>query len=218
MKPRILLTGFGPFPGTAVNPTEHLMKIISGSAGDWFPDAAVRTTVLKTAYTECEYRLMAEINTFRPDAVLSFGVSGRADALYLERFALNMDDAEQPDIQGEVRKGRPILPEGPPALTATLNLNGIYQKLAQAGIPVRFSNHAGTYVCNHLFYYGLYHMARLKKNIPMAFVHIPPVAEWTEDHHRGMHPFICKADLVQAAQALIRATAELHEIHGMNDI
>ncbi len=218
MKKRILLTGFTAFPGTPRNPTERLMKIISDSAEDWFPDAAVRTAVLETAYIECERRFMAEINAFSPDAVLSFGVSGRADAVFLERFALNMDDAEQPDTRGEVRKGRPIVPDGPPALTATLNLTGPYQNLTQAGLSVRFSNHAGTYVCNHLFYYGLYHLARLKKNAPMAFVHIPPVTEWTEYHFSGMHPSIRKADLVRAAQALIRAAAELYGIQEMNEM
>jgi pyroglutamyl-peptidase len=218
MNPRIFLTGFGPFPGADLNPSEKLMGIFAVSAEKWCPEAEIRTAVMETAYTECEHHLMAEINAFSPDVVLSFGVSGRADALFLERFALNMDDADLPDTQGEVRQGRPILPEGPPALTATLNLNGMYQKLTRAGIPVRFSNHAGTYVCNHLFYYGLYHLARLKKNVPMAFIHIPPVTEWTETRFPEVQYAIREADLVQAAQALIRAAAELHEIQEMNEI
>ena len=34
-------------------------------------------------------------------------------------------------------------------------------RLAAAGLPVRYSNHAGTYLCNHVFYYGLHLIERL---------------------------------------------------------
>lgn len=208
MNPRILLTGFGPFPGADTNPTEKLMGVFTASSEKWFPEAEVRTAVLTTAYAECERGFMSEIKRFEPDIVLSFGVSGRADALFLERFALNMDDADLPDVRGEVRKGRTILAEGPPALTASLDLEGMYQKLTQAGVPVRFSNHAGTYVCNHLFYFGLYHLARQKRRTRMGFVHIPPVAEWERRGSAEIQSSIREGDLVWAARALVSAAAK----------
>ena len=185
------------------------MGIIAASAGEWFPNAVVRTAVLETAYTESERQMASAIDTFRPNLVLSFGVGGRAGGLCLERFARNIDDAEQPDIQGEVRIGKPIVPEGPPALTATLDLAAVYQNLSRAGIPARISDHAGTYVCNHLFYYGLFHLARQNYRTRMGFVHMPPADAWFGS---GRHPVpACTREmaLVHGARTLVETAARL---------
>ena len=86
------------------------------------------------------------IASFAPDAVLSFGVSFLTDTLRLERIAVNIDDAEYPDSDGNRRSGQKISKEGPVGYWTTVPLSVMHQALADADIPARISNYAGTYV------------------------------------------------------------------------
>jgi pyroglutamyl-peptidase len=174
MLPRILLTGFKPFGDLAINPTEPLMTELSAAAAE-FPGVQLDTLVLDVDYALAEAQFRAALQQCTPDAILSFGVDGRADALHLERIAVNLDDAGLPDTGGETRGGTRIVADGPVGYWATLDLDRLYRALVEAEIPVRYSNHAGTYLCNHVFYYGLHTIATLGLETRMGFVHVPPL-------------------------------------------
>lgn len=174
--PRILLTGFTAFSSVAVNPTERLMRRI-GDGSREFSGLSIRTAVLETAYDRCVQQMDAAVDAFRPDAVITFGVHTRAKAIQLERFALNIDDAEVPDNADEIRLGMVIHPDGPAAYLSTLPLDRIYRNLKKAGFPVRFSNHAGAYVCNHIFYHICHRFSTAARPVPAGFIHVPQIAE-----------------------------------------
>lgn len=161
----ILVTGFRPFGGHAVNPTQGLMGRLEGVPG-------VAAAVLPVEWEGVETAFAGLVARHRPAAVLSFGLSAPADRIQVERFALNLDDAALPDASGEVRRGRPIAGEGPAAYRSGLPVEAMVDALAAAGIPAAASAHAGTYVCNHLFYVARHRFPAL----PAGFVHVPQEA------------------------------------------
>lgn len=176
MLPRILLTGFKPFTDVHINPTERLMNLVSKSA-EQFPNALIKTLVLDTDYEICEQQLYHAIESFIPDVILSFGVSFATGEIKLERIAVNIDDSKSLDNGGNQRAGQKIVDDGPVGYWATIPVEEMYKALKDAGIPVRISNHAGTYVCNHLFYYGSHLIERLNLKALMGLIHVPPLPE-----------------------------------------
>jgi pyroglutamyl-peptidase len=176
VKPRILLTGFGPFANVAVNPSGRLMEHIAALT-EPFPGIEAHTTVLDVDYSRCEEQFRQAIAAARPAAILAFGVHLSADDIRLERIAVNLDDATVPDNGGLRRKGARIAEEGPVGYWSTLPVEAMQQTLEAAGIPAFLSSHAGTYLCNHIFYYGQHWLGTQGLGIPMGFVHVPVFPE-----------------------------------------
>lgn len=201
MSPKILCTGFRPFGPVAVNPTEQLMLALDKEP---MHQVDLRAVVLDTDYARCEAQFRQALEAFRPDAVLCFGVHRRSDELRLERIAVNVDDADLEDTGGAVRRGRRIAPDGPVGYWSTLPLERMYEALQEAGLPVAFSNHAGAYLCNHVFYYGRHLLENHGRPIPMGFIHTPPLPEEDNAEHAGME----LETLLRAARICIRIVAE----------
>lgn len=53
-----------------------------------------------------------------------------------------------------------------------------------AGLPVTFSDHAGGFICNHLFYRARHWIDSQGLDVPMGFVHLPPLPEQVADQTR----------------------------------
>jgi pyroglutamyl-peptidase len=176
VQPRILLTGFTPFGDVEVNPTELLMQRIDERVTE-FPGVAIETAVLDTHYTLAEDQLRNAIDLYVPDAILSFGLRMRRDELFLERIAINVDDAALPDTGGTHRQGQRIVEQGPVAYWSTLPLEQIYAALEKTHIPVRMSNHAGAYLCNHIFYFTRHLVESTGLGTLAGFIHVPPFPE-----------------------------------------
>jgi pyroglutamyl-peptidase len=174
--PRVLLTGFRPFGKAEVNPTQRLTEAVAAAA-EPFAGVAVRAVVLDTDYTRCEEQFRQAVAGFAPTSILSFGLHMGTDEIRLERIAVNVDDAAVADTGGNRRDGQPIVAGGPVGYWSTLPLEAMRQALEAADIPVAMSNHAGTYVCNHLFYFGRHWTETQGWDIRMGFIHVPPFPE-----------------------------------------
>lgn len=146
----ILLTGFAPWGTERVNPSGELARELGGH-------------VLPVDFTESVRELRRLITRHVPDAVLMMGLASTRTRICLEAVALNIDPHEGRAWRRSVRR------RGPTALEARLPLDRILKRLRAARIPSAISHHAGTYVCNHLFYEAL----RTWKG-PCGFVHVPP--------------------------------------------
>ena len=55
------------------------------------------------------------------------------------------------------------------------------ESIQRAGVPASISNTAGTYVCNHLMYGVLHHLARFCPEVPGGFMHVPYLHEQVKD-------------------------------------
>jgi len=112
------------------------------------------------------------IRDLKPEAIVCLGVSERLSEISLERLAGNVDDFTAGDNAGESRHGERIVPNGPPAYWSTLPLGRMLAALQVNRIPVGFSNHAGTYVCNHVFYAALHEVEQLEIQAKCGFIHV----------------------------------------------
>lgn len=170
----ILLTGFQPFGEHAVNPTALLMERLAGGPG-------VVTAVLPVEYDVCGEVFAALVAEHRPMAALCFGLAARSDYIKIERLAWNRDESEQADNAGVVRTDAPIVADGPTAYGSALPIPTLMRELAIAGLPVTFSDFAGGFVCNHLFYRARHLIETQGLDLPMGFVHLPPLPEQVAD-------------------------------------
>ncbi len=170
---KILLTGFEPFGAVRVNPSEQIVRRI-GEQARASGNADLRAEVLPTEFAAAERRIRKLIRTLRPEAVLCLGVAPHRCKISLERVALNLDDDALPDNAGRRRSGRRIVPRGPAAYWSTLPLERFRKQLERRSIPVSYSNHAGTYLCNHVFYVARHEIERMATGVPCGFVHVPP--------------------------------------------
>ncbi len=166
----VLITGFEPFGGEKVNPSELVARSVEGRLIAGRP-LAVRVFPVETR--NIAERLQRAVDEFAPDLVLCMGQASGRTAMAVERVAVNVLDFTQPDNVGVMRRNDVILRGGPDARFSPLPLAEIIAAWTQAGIPGYVSNSAGTYICNQALY-ELLGIAEM--NVPplvAGFVHLP---------------------------------------------
>lgn len=202
---RILVTGFKPFAGHAANPSQRVAEALAAEA--WTAPLEVRAALLEVSFAQVEAQFNVAMRQCRPHAVIGFGLDYGSDAVKLERIAVNLDEAAIPDETGERRAGTRISSRGPAARWATLPLDPLHAAVSAAGVPVKFSAHAGTFLCNHLLYHALgFGDARSgKARLPIGFVHLPPTPDLIKPEDRPRRAGTEFAELLRAARAIVSA-------------
>lgn len=195
---RILLTGFQPFGQVEVNPSQ---RIVEHFAAQNRPDVIAR--VLPTEYRASAQAIEAAIVTEQPDAVVCLGVAQSRKTISLERIAVNVDEASLADNAGVLATGERIAPGGPAAYWSTLPLEAMREALAAREIPVGYSNHAGTYVCNHVFYSARHALETLGADIPCGFIHVPDLLKTEGESITGL-PLEVMIEAVDACLDVLR--------------
>jgi pyroglutamyl-peptidase len=178
---RLLLTGFMPFPGVDVNPTQLLIRYYQDGTVALPDGVQVIAEVLPTAFEASEERVRQLIRDEAPDAVLCLGVAQKRDSINVERIAHNWDEAKIPDNEGLQLSGQKIVADGPETYVATLPIERIVAALGTANIPAVVSEDAGCYVCNHVFYTERHEIETRGLNIPCGFVHMPGLAGMSDE-------------------------------------
>ena len=173
---KVLLTGFEPFNGARLNPSEQLVIRMKSDA---VPGAQIMTSVLPVVYGEAASHLLALVEEHNPDVVICFGQAEGRISITPERFAVNLNDALIADNKGHIRVDQPIHPNSPTAYESTLPVKELVAALKAEGIPVALSLTAGAFVCNHIFYE--LQNALKDKPIKSGFVHVPLMSEQQED-------------------------------------
>ncbi|MEQ1648185.1 MAG: pyroglutamyl-peptidase I [Hyphomicrobiaceae bacterium] len=168
----VLLTGFGPFPGVAVNATMILVPKLAQLARQQFPGVEFVADVLPTEWVAAPKRVNDMLKTYRPDVVLHFGVSSRARGFEIETRGLNVC-AMAPDAVGALPKGERIALRGPDEIRSLLPVADIVQRLRRRGLKAYASRDAGTYLCNRT----LFHVLSMERKYPelmrAGFIHVP---------------------------------------------
>ena len=176
--PTVLLTGFSPFGGEAINPSWQAVSALDGAhiAGH-----RIAARLLPVEFGASLAALRDAIGEVSPTLVLCLGQAGGRAQLSIERVAINVDDARIPDNANGYPIDTPIVAGGPAAYFATLPIKAILDDLRAAGIPAEISQTAGTYVCNHVFY-GLMHALCELPHTRGGFIHIPYAPEQAACH------------------------------------
>lgn len=172
--PPILLTGFEPFGGEEVNPSALLVGRLADMEG-------VVTAVLPVEYDTCAAAFREAVALHQPMAALCFGMAARSDSVLVEQIAWNRDESDKPDNAGVVRESAVIIADGPTAYGTGMPVPFLVRTLAMAGVPVAMGDHAGGFVCNHLFYRTRHWIESEGLDLPMAFIHIPPLPHQVAD-------------------------------------
>lgn len=165
---KILITGFDPFGGEALNPSWEVAQQLNGKKVN---GAQLVAAKLPCVFAQSLGALAAAIQLHQPDAVIALGqADGRSD-FSIERVAINVCDARIPDNDGAQPVDEPVIAQGPAAFFSTLPVKKIASHLKAQGIPASISQTAGTFVCNQVFY-GLQHLLCNTK-VLSGFVHVP---------------------------------------------
>lgn len=166
----VLVTGFAPFGDLTVNPSGLLAQRLGDEPG-------VIGAVLPVSYAAAGDAFAELVERHKPAAALCFGVAAESDYLLIERIAWNRDESTAADNDGVIRENQEIVAGGPSAYGCTLPIPELMRVLALAGLPVTFSDHAGGFVCNNLFYRARHFIDSRELYLPMAFIHVPPLPE-----------------------------------------
>lgn len=192
---RLLVTGFGPYPGAPENPTEGLVKALAAEPPEALGAGAFHAVVLRTEYHGSWAELERLTVDFDPDVVVHFGLSERIEAIHLECVGRNFADPSKPDAAGHAPSAR-VAEDGPETLASTFPADAILAALSDAGFPAALSDDAGAYVCNATLYRSL-HTAPPTRRV--GFVHVPP---------EGKGGFAGER-LLDATRVLLRAAASI---------
>jgi len=162
---RVLLTGFEPFDGDALNPSWEVARALEGG----------RVTALRLP---CEFgrareSLWQALDGGHFDVLLSLGLAGNRPDVTVERIAINVDDARIPDNAGQQPVDVPVVPGAPAAYWSGLPIKRMVAAVRAAGVPASVSQTAGTFVCNHVFYGGAHWAATRQPGLRVGFMHLP---------------------------------------------
>ncbi len=170
---KILVTGFDPFGGEKVNPALEVIKLLPKKIGE----NEVRILEIPTVYKKSVEKIEKEIESYKPDYVLSIGQAGGRASISIERVAINIDDFRIKDNEGNQPIDEKIYSDGDNAYFSTLPIKAIQNEITKNGIPASISNTAGTFVCNHVFYGVRYLIEKKYKGKKSGFIHIPYLPE-----------------------------------------
>ncbi|MGO4833963.1 hypothetical protein AB4144_17015 [Rhizobiaceae sp. 2RAB30] len=201
-RPRILVTGFSAFPGAPVNPTERLVAELRDRLPQLAALGSITTAVLDVDYGKLPAALR-RLAAGEPDIAIHFGLSAAATGFVLERLARNAYGGK-PDNAGHVPLAARIC-DGDDVLPSTLPLDALYGALTAKNIPVTWSDDAGGYLCNYLFY--LSRSPAFDEFAPgmSGFIHVPSLREGAASGPTGAMDL---ETLVDGALLAIRICAE----------
>lgn len=200
---KILVTGFDPFGGEAVNPAYEAVKLL--------PDSIAGAEIVKleipTEFKRSMELLEEAISRERLDAVISVGQAGGRAEITPERVAINLADARIPDNAGNQPVDEPLAADGPAAYFATLPLKEMVKNVQDSGIPCRISYSAGTYVCNSVMYRVL-HLAEVSgMGFCAGFIHVPYATQQTVTKPAGT-PGMALTDIARGLEAAVEAVVK----------
>jgi pyroglutamyl-peptidase len=167
---RALVTGFEPFGGADVNPSQLLVEALTAD-----PPEGVELVhaVLPVSYGRAAAALRDAVRAADPQLVVCFGLADGDSCISVERFAHNLDDAGALDNDGVPASAGPIDPSGPLAYATTLPVTEIVAALEVEEIPATPSRDAGGYLCNHAFYVLMRLLEQERPATRGGFVHVP---------------------------------------------
>ena len=178
----VLVTGFDPFGGSAVNPSWDAIHAINGRV---IAGHRVIGGEIPTIFGASLRKLEALMEEHRPSLVICTGQAGGRPAVSLERVAINVNDARIPDNAGAKPIDVPIVADGPAAYFTSLPIKAMLQALLDGGVRAEVSQTAGTFVCNQTFY-GLMHLLAQPKwhGVRGGLIHVPWLPEQGHPHMR----------------------------------
>ena len=209
----IVVTGFGRWAKTAVNPAAQVIEAISVErwAGYRFVPLVVPVV------TESLYSLIEEaLLTHRPAIWIGFGVAPGATTIRAETAGINCRAFDVPDNDDVTLDGSPVVTSGAAAYFSSFPVKDIVAKLKAAGIPAEVSYSAGTHLCNQMLYTTLHLIEHHGLATRCGFVHLPYTPEFVAELESpdDIQPSMSLSLMVTAARIAVDCTVKQVEAAG----
>jgi pyroglutamyl-peptidase len=168
---KLLVTGFGPFPGVRHNPSGQIALAIGRSARLKRQGVHVSAHELIVTYAALP-GLAALIAHEKPDAILMFGIAARTKQPRLEKRGENRTRPLSVDASGTRPQSRKLDEHAPLIRNVRVPLEPLRLAIARQGFKPTLSNNAGAYLCNAVLFTAL----GKKPDAPCIFVHVPKLS------------------------------------------
>lgn len=203
MAPQVLLTGFLPFGDSDVNPSQQIACALDGQT---VGGALVTALVLPVVFGQDTALVHTALSDMKPVLVLSLGLASGTPCLDVERFAVNLREAEEwlPD--------QPLVPNcpqaaivngGPAAYFATVDTERVAGAIRRAQVPARAHGYAGAYLCNHVLYQTRHFMTARGITGKCGFIHLPLSCEQAIAENKVHLPSLPLESMIQAIRIAI---------------
>lgn len=199
----ILLTGFEPFGDFIKNSSYESIKVFNNTYRGKFKIIVKR---LPVSYKKAGKQLERYIKKCKPAIGISFGMG--TEYIQFETIALNINYSTRQDNDGlTITREKPIIAEGPPLYKTTLPYKKIEKAFKEKDIPLVKSFHAGTYLCNNIFYH-LMHFAGKYKILIAGFIHVPPTMDCIKGNYNK--PIIAMNTLREAIDLILKVCIQYY--------
>ena len=197
---RLLVTGFGPFPGAPFNPTIPLVKRLTALRRPALDSVELTSHIFHVTYETVDRELAELIATHRPHALLMFGLASRTGHLRIESRARNAVTTLFPDA-GRNRARKSAIVEGADAKLFGPHTAKLLRAARATGIDARPSRDAGSYLCNYLSWRAIEAVSKGGDLRLAAFIHIPLVGRDGSAGRKGSS--VSLEHMVDAGEAML---------------
>jgi pyroglutamyl-peptidase len=200
-KIRILITGFGPFPGAPFNPTQPLIARLLRLRRPAFAELELSSHIFPVTYTAVDSELPQLLSSHRPQALLMFGLASRTRHVRVESRARNAITMLWPDAdhararKGAIRGGADAMMFGP-------HVNKLLGVAVATGLDARISRDAGSYLCNYLSWRAIESTRTETGPALAAFIHVPQLARGGATRRGGVQ-HVTLEELIDAGEAML---------------
>src|SRR5205085_2069657 len=196
---RVLITGFGRFPGAPFNPSRPLALALAKRRRPAFAGVHRAVHIFETSYTAVDRDLPKLLTQHKPDIVLMFGLAARTPFVRIEMRARNAVSILFPDVTGHRPTSRAIA-AGKPDASGTAHFTRLLGAARASGTRSRLSRDAGRYLCNYVYWRAL---EASRSGTLAQFIHIPVVSN--ARRRPGAKRRTSHSALVRAGEAILLA-------------
>ncbi len=200
---RVLICGFGPFPGVPSNPSGRLAGKLARLRRPALADLDIRLKLLPTTW-EMLPQVADWISDEAPDVVLMLGVAARRKRLCVETRAVNATK-DAPDALRRHPVARRLRSDAPDVLPAPVRPRHLKAALGRR-VPSTLSRDAGRYMCNALSFETFTALRAQRRGTPAVFIHLPGVPKGRRAAYDAAH-LAALGDLLAALVSAARKTA-----------
>ena len=191
---KLLISGFDPFGGEAINPSYEAVKRLPNVIGEY----ELTKLELPTVFGRAAEIMIEKIEEIRPDAVICVGQAGGRRGITPEVIGINLREASIADNAGNTPKNEKIRPSAPDGIFSTLPVREMVEAIKAEGLPASLSFSAGAFVCNDLLFSLLCEFK--DTDIKIGFIHVPFLPEQAKADVPSME----LADVVRGLGAAVK--------------
>jgi pyroglutamyl-peptidase len=202
---RLLLTGFAPFGGEALNPSWEVARGLRDAPPE---DVDISVAELPIRPRVAVETLLPIWRSGRFDAWLGLGQAGGRAQICVERVALNLFHARDDPAREEAGE-EPVLAGGPDAYLCSVRAEELALAIRASGVAAGVSYSAGTFLCNEVLYVMEHERRSASPRAHGVFLHLPYLPEQLSGKPAATPQLPLAAQLAGVRAAVVWLRAQL---------